>query len=396
MADPQTYHITDPQSGKTVTLEGDSPPTEQELNDIFAKLSTDQPAPKQDPGLWDRLKSAAYQASPLPLFEKKNLPTTLGAVAGAATGGAMAVPVAGATAMLTSAAQGGTPQENVTQGLLNAGGEAAAPILRGTAKLAPRLMQSAVKPVGDAAFSVLQDVRAGKPVPQIVQTMLDNGISVSRTGLARLQSLLGTAEANVANAVVPLTGTIDKKTVAAYALPTAARIAQDTTGEPLTQVAQRLQEFFDHPVYKGALTPQEAQQLKVGTYKGIDYGTQGRPYIETGKALGRGLKEEIEHLAEAQGQPNVRALNAKVGQLIEAADAVAERVARQGNTDLGGISMLAHAKTAFLASLIDRSPAVKSLLARGLYNSAGPAAGVAPSVLRSIVLGIANTPDQTQ
>src|SRR5262252_3914869 len=126
---PQKYTATDPQTGKSVTIEGDSPPTEEELTQIFSQLSTDQPAPKQDPGLWDRLKSAAYQASPLPLFEKQNLPTTLGGVAGAATGGAMAIPVAGATAMLTSAAQGGTPSENLMQGLVNAGGEALGPLL---------------------------------------------------------------------------------------------------------------------------------------------------------------------------------------------------------------------------------------------------------------------------
>lgn len=33
-----SYKVTDPQSGKTVTLTGDSPPTETELTDIFAKL----------------------------------------------------------------------------------------------------------------------------------------------------------------------------------------------------------------------------------------------------------------------------------------------------------------------------------------------------------------------
>jgi hypothetical protein len=368
-------------------------------SDVVPESELEPEGPQKPPAmpesLWNRLKAAAYQASPLPLFEKKNLPTTMGAVAGAATGGAMAIPVAGATAMLTSAAEGGTPQENVTQGLLNAGGEATGPLLRGAQALAPRLMQSAVKPVGDAAFSVLRDVKAGRPVPQVVQTLLDNGISVSRTGLARLQSLLGSAESEVANAVAPLTGTIKKNTVAAYALPTAWQVRNDTTGKPLQEVAERLQEFFDHPAFQGDLTPQEAQAMKVGTYKGIDYTKQGNAYIETGKALAHGLKEEIEHMATAQGQGDVRAMNAKAGRLIEAADAVAQRVARQGNTDLGGISLLAHAKTAFLASLVERNPAVKSLIARGLWNVAGPMAGVTPSALRSIVLGVANTPDRS-
>ena len=44
----------------------------------------------------------------------------------------MAVPVAGATAMLTSAAQGGTPSQNVTQGIGNALAEGTGPADRCT------------------------------------------------------------------------------------------------------------------------------------------------------------------------------------------------------------------------------------------------------------------------
>lgn len=38
-----TYTVKDPTSGKTVTLQGDSPPSEQELEDIFSKINTAQP-----------------------------------------------------------------------------------------------------------------------------------------------------------------------------------------------------------------------------------------------------------------------------------------------------------------------------------------------------------------
>ena len=37
-----TYKVTDPQTGKTVSLTGDSPPTEQELGDIFSQVATTQ------------------------------------------------------------------------------------------------------------------------------------------------------------------------------------------------------------------------------------------------------------------------------------------------------------------------------------------------------------------
>lgn len=38
------YTVTDPDSGRTVTLQGDSPPTEQELNEVFSTLSQSAPA----------------------------------------------------------------------------------------------------------------------------------------------------------------------------------------------------------------------------------------------------------------------------------------------------------------------------------------------------------------
>lgn len=39
-----TFQVTDPNSGRTIELTGDSPPTEQELEQIFSTLSTPQPA----------------------------------------------------------------------------------------------------------------------------------------------------------------------------------------------------------------------------------------------------------------------------------------------------------------------------------------------------------------
>jgi hypothetical protein len=40
----QTYRVTDPQTGKTIRLTGDSPPTEAELTEIFSKLQGGTPA----------------------------------------------------------------------------------------------------------------------------------------------------------------------------------------------------------------------------------------------------------------------------------------------------------------------------------------------------------------
>ena len=49
------YEVTDPETGRTIELEGDSPPTEQELNDIFSRLEmgkdSDYPEVPQSVGL---------------------------------------------------------------------------------------------------------------------------------------------------------------------------------------------------------------------------------------------------------------------------------------------------------------------------------------------------------
>ena len=57
-----TYTVTDPQTGRKVKLTGDSPPTEQELEEIFASL----PAPKQAATTADDVPvlSAGQQATP--------------------------------------------------------------------------------------------------------------------------------------------------------------------------------------------------------------------------------------------------------------------------------------------------------------------------------------------
>lgn len=45
-----TYKVTDPQTGKTISLTGDSPPTEQELTQIFSQLQRNQPTEQKPQG----------------------------------------------------------------------------------------------------------------------------------------------------------------------------------------------------------------------------------------------------------------------------------------------------------------------------------------------------------
>src|SRR3990167_9771675 len=53
-----TYTVMDPRSHKTVTLTGDSPPTEQELHTIFAQINAGR-TDVEAPGLLSRVASGA-------------------------------------------------------------------------------------------------------------------------------------------------------------------------------------------------------------------------------------------------------------------------------------------------------------------------------------------------
>ena len=66
-----TYRVTDPKTGKTVRLTGDSPPTEQELEEVFAALEPAAPAASQPPagprtGLGGAVDAAAAGLASVP------------------------------------------------------------------------------------------------------------------------------------------------------------------------------------------------------------------------------------------------------------------------------------------------------------------------------------------
>ena len=120
------------------------------------------------------------------------------------------------------------------------------------------------------------------------------------------------------------------------------------------------------------MSVQAAQSLKTGTHKALGskaYGELKGATIEAEKALTRGLKEEIEGVAKKLGV-DLGAINAREGAAIQAAESVAKRVAQVGNREPVGLLWLAANPGMFLAGLAEKSPVVKSLVARGLYNEA--------------------------
>lgn len=402
-----TYSIKSP-DGRTVELQGDSPPTEQELNEIFAKLpkpTAPSPSATQQPSMVSRGLNA--------------LPAVGGAVGGligGAGGTAFGLGFGGVPGAIGGAALGGSAGEAVSQlghrimgdkapessvgaaadigkeGAIQGAAEAAGGAIgKGLSAVGERVMQSALKPT----ISVLKEY--GTTAPKLVKTLLDEGVNVTSGGLQKLQRLLGATNAEIKEAVKNAPGMIERDTVAARALPVAQKMSEQVNPDrALRDVGKAVQEFTSKKVPagdamvsvpRGPLTVPEAQAMKIGTYQqiGKEYGKLSSASVETQKALARGLKEEIEAAI-----PKIKALNQHEAELMAASEAVGHRVSIAGNRDPVGFAWAAHAPQTFIAALIDRSPVIKSMLARGMYGSAAAAAKVSPQVIRAAVASIAS------
>lgn len=305
-----------------------------------------------------------------------------GAIGGATLGGAAgesakqlinrsigkAAPATSADAAKAVGVQGG-----IQGGAQAVGGTIGAGML----KAAPVLMQSAVKPT----LATLKQFKT--TAPKVAKTLLEEGVNVTRGGLAKLEALLTATNKEIGALVANAPGTIPKERVAAQALSTAGRFARQTNPTAdLQAVGATVQEFLEHPVYRGALSVPEAQALKVGTYQqvGKKYGQLSSAHTETQKALARGLKEEV-----ADAVPAVAELNKKDSAYMAAVEAVGRRLNVAGNRDPVGFAWVTSQPATFLAALMDRHPAVKSMIANAMWKSASAATGVTPQLIRAAV-----------
>jgi hypothetical protein len=313
-----------------------------------------------------------------------------GALGGAALGGAGGEAFKQLINRMRGAAAPATPGDAALsiagQGALQGGAEAAGGVIGAGMKMAaPRIMQAAVKPT----MKMLGDVLHGAPVPRVVQTLLDEGVNVTAGGLAKLNGLLATSQqdlkALLAGAEAGGAPGVNPYAVTSRLGEVAQRAAQQVNpAADVATVGQVGNAFLDE--YGGRTIPlSEANAIKSGTYQTLrkNYGALGSADIESQKALARGLKEEIEQQA-----PGADLLNRKIGDYGEAARAVGRRVAVEGNRDPVGFAWVAHNPQMFLAALMDRSPAVKSMIARGLYQSAGRVTQVSPQLIRAAVVAL--------
>lgn len=313
-----------------------------------------------------------------------------GAIGGATLGGA-----AGESAkQLINRARGAqapaSPTQAATDIALQGGVQGAAETVGAgvgglMAAAGPRIMQAAVKPT----LSMLKGVMKGEAVPRVVQTLLDEGLNVTPHGLSTLQSLLGSTRAELRATLDAATAKgapgINPFAVTRRLAEPAARAAQQVNARADVEAIGRVGNDFLEEQGGRLLPLAEANAVKQGTYQalGKKYGQLGSAEVEGQKALARGLKEEIEAQA-----PGVERINQRLGGLTEAEKAVGRRVALSANRDPVGFAWVAQNPSVFLAALFDRSPAVKSMIARGLYQSAGVAGHVAPQLIRAAVVAL--------
>lgn len=255
----------------------------------------------------------------------------------------------------------------------------------GLTYLGRSVMQSAVKP---GLKTVTRSMAAGETTPPVVQTLLDKGINVTAGGYRKLQTLLNATNDEISQAIAASNAGIAPIKVAGRLSDTARTFANQVNPQAdLAAISSVGENFLESQAHRPLIPVAEAQALKQGTYAriGDKYGQASAASIEAEKSLARGLKEEI-----ANEVPDVSALNAKEGKLIEALYAVGKRVALSGNANQVGMSWLIHNPTVFLASLMERSPVVQSMLARGMYSGAAAAAGVSEASIRAAVEALAS------
>lgn len=255
-----------------------------------------------------------------------------------------------------------------------AGGEVAkllTPAMRGEAL---NLMQSALKP---GMKSLRMDMGAAP-----AQTMLDEGINVSRGGAEKLQGKIEDLNNQISAALQSQSATtIDKNLVGARIQKVIANNVRtnSTPQDALLDVNKVYDEFLSNGLVPRDIPVQHAQELKQGIYRALreKYGalTPDTPEVQAQKALGRGYKEEI-----AAAVPEVRGLNAQESKLLEVLPFLEKRVLSEANKNPAGLALIMHNPGTAAMFMADRSGIFKSLVARMLNSGSGV---IPPNVARA-------------
>lgn len=253
-----------------------------------------------------------------------------------------------------------------TNALLNAvpmiaGGEAAKTASPWFKDMGRMLMQSALKP-GKRALETGKGTGA-------VETLLKEGINVTPGGVEKLRGMIDDLNNEIQGQIKNSAAKIDKAAVAKYADDVIEKFKMQVTPQAdMKTIASQVRQFLANPLFNGnkQIPVQLAQKIKQGTYRALGskvYGEMKGAEVETQKALARGLKDQI-----AKAVPGIDKLNKKESELLNAQSLAVSRVLMDSNKNPLGLGWLAMHPETWLGFAADRSPFIKSLLARAFYS----------------------------
>jgi hypothetical protein len=413
-----TYKVTDPASGRTLRLTGDSPPTEKEIMQVFEATpsATTSPSPPpadntpewagRNPNLYGlvgagkallrtgieaggtTLGAAGGALIPVPgtslvgaglgyaagkraanaLFDEPVDTSLSGIGTDVAVGGAMQgagsligkIPGVGKILSPEAANIGTTP---VGSGMLNKGAE----------MVAEKTLK--VPPSEKIGYHIVDKTKA-------VKTMLDEGVWVTKGSLKRVQGMADNLLDQMDSAVAANPGLIIKTNSVLGPVKELRDWASKTVDGNLLarQIDAQIARFTKK--YGDEITVAQAQEIKQNTNAWLrkSYGELKAPVVEAQKQIVRGLKDKI-----AAEIPEIAGINAKYGDLKNLEVVLERAVNRTGNWDWfslsagmagtivgGATGSVAKATEAVAFWRLLKSPVVQSGLAQTLKRIGGP------------------------
>ena len=387
------------------------------------RLATDAPLMAQVKSQLnsDELRRLSKVASPVPASGVNwEMAPTFGAMVGGIGGGLLGGPPGALGGAALGGAMGKGAANYMTGGATNAGDAVLQAVVEGgkqaiwelpgvalsavSRPAARRLMQSALKPSNELVKSgsnLQPPVRTKGDAAERVLAASNRDVTGRRVGFPLAPTRASIEK--VQGAIDGINDSIQRVLDAAGRGPGGMRVnirralagpynelAQKTMlqghpGDDLAVVNQKYGAALEHPLaINGELFPADAQRIKTGTYATLrkKYGEMGDAAVQSEKATARGYKQDIANVA-----PEVAALNLGESELIFVEKALQGANNRVGNNDPFGFANAAPTTKRFWMALADRSPVVKSYLAR-VIRATGPTVGlVAPGATRAMVLG---------
>jgi hypothetical protein len=247
--------------------------------------------------------------------------------------------------------------QGIGMGIGGGAGKTVGNTLKGGAE---RLMQSAIKPSKE-------ELLKGDGL-KAVRTMLGEGINVTPGGVEKLQRMIDAVNQKITAAIAASPATVNKFDVANATQAAIDKFRRQVNPKSdLKTIFSGIDEFLNSVPEN--MRVQLAQELKTGTYRALGskaYGELKGAESEVQKQLARGLKEEI-----AKVVPGIDKLNKTESELLNAHTQALTRVLMHGNKDTVGLGWLIMHPSHLLGWAADRSPLIKSLIARGMYSGGG-------------------------